>query len=60
MPTYCQGEVCVGQKKRAEYGLKDSRTKQWCSGCAKKQGGETVLIGAKMCEGVGRSMRASA
>ena len=34
----------------AHFGLKDSGTRQWCGRCAKKQEGETMLLGAKMCE----------
>ena len=40
----CNTNVC----KRPE--LWDSGTQQWCAGCARKQPGETELIGAKMCE----------
>ena len=46
-------EDCGGT--RAHYGLKDSGTRQWCSGCAKQQEGETELIGGqKMCEDCGK------
>ena len=48
-------ETCGG--KQAHYGLTHAGSKkQWCSGCAKKQVGETERIDKhKMCEGCGKT-----
>ena len=39
----------MGAKKWAEYGLKDSRKRQWCGDCAKTHGG-VYLSQRQMCE----------
>ena len=53
--VYCKGEACAGGNKVAHYGVKGSRKKQWCAGCAKDQEGETERIHKhKLCEGCGK------
>ena len=49
MPSYCQGEACVGKRKQAHFGIKGSGKPQWCASCAKQHTG--VYLGKRqMCE----------
>eukprot|EP01045_Picozoa_sp_COSAG04_P027092 COSAG04_NODE_3897_length_2439_cov_10.823077_1_plen_118_part_10 len=42
MPSYCQGQACVGNKKQASCGDEGSTKRRWCATCAQAHGGVSI------------------